>query len=65
LDSLKGFNGIGGKKIGVRFDNWVVDLTFLPIFIAVFLVPSILVEEDSTKSFTLFSYWLIQKILAW
>lgn len=65
MDSIKGFNGIGGKKLGVRFDNWVVDLTFLPIFIAVFLVPSILVEEDSTKSFTLFSYWLIEKILAW
>jgi hypothetical protein len=65
LDSLKGFNGIGGKKLGVRFDNWVVDLTFLPIFIAVFLVPSILVEEDSTKSFTLFSYWLVEKSLAW
>ena len=65
MDSLKGFNGIGGKKLGVRFDNWVVDLTFLPIFIAVFLVPSILVEEDSTKSFTLFSYWLVEKSLAW
>jgi len=65
LDSIKGFNGVGGKKLGVRFDNWVVDLTFLPIFIAVFLVPSILVEEDSTKSFMLFSYWLIEKILAW
>jgi len=65
LDSLKGFDGIGGKKLSVRFDNWVVDLTFLPIFIAVFLVPSILVEEDSTKTFTLFTYWLIEKILAW
>lgn len=65
MDSIKGFNGVGGKKLGVRFDNWVVDLTFLPIFIAVFLVPSILVEEDSTKSFMLFSYWLIEKILAW
>jgi len=65
LDSLKGLDGIGGKKLSVRFDNWVVDLTFLPIFIAVFLVPSILVEEDSTKTFTLFTYWLIEKILAW
>ena len=65
MDSLKGFDGIGGKKLAVRFDNWVVDLTFLPIFIAVFLVPSILVEEDSTKTFTLFTYWLIEKILAW
>lgn len=65
MDLIKGFNGIGGKKLGIRFDNWVVDLTLLPIFITVFLVPSILVEEDSTKSLTLFSYWLIEKILAW
>jgi len=65
LDSIKGFNGIGGKKLGIRFDNWVVDLSVLPIFIAVFLVPSILQESESTKSFTIFSHWLILKIFAW
>ena len=65
MDSVKGFNGIHGKKLGIRFDNWVVDLSFLPIFIAVFLVPSILVELESTKSFTIFSQWLILKIFAW
>jgi hypothetical protein len=65
LDTTKVFSGIGGKNLGLRFDNWVLDLTFLPIFILVFLVPSVLIEADSTKFFTFFSYWVILKIFAW
>ena len=65
MDTTKFFTGIGGKNLGLRFDNWVLDLTFLPIFIVVFLVPSVFIEADSTKSFTLFSYWVIEKIFAW
>lgn len=65
MDTTKVFTGIGGKNLGLRFDNWVIDLTFLPIFIVVFLVPSVFIEVDSTKSFTLFSYWVIEKIFAW
>ena len=65
MDSIHGFKGIGGKKIEIRLDNWVIDLTFLPVFIGVFLVPSVLIEPNSTKSFTLFSDWLIEKILSW
>ena len=65
MDTTKFFTGISGKNLGLRFDNWVLDLTFLPIFIVVFLVPSVFIEADSTKSFTLFSYWVIEKIFAW
>ena len=65
MDSIHGFTGIGGKKIEIRLDNWVIDLTFLPVFIAVFLVPSVLIQPNSTKSFAHFSDWLIEKILSW
>lgn len=65
MNTIKGFKGIGGKKLAIRLDNWVLDLTFLPFFVPIFLIPSISLEENSLSSFSVFSHWVTEKILAW
>lgn len=65
MDTIKGFKGVGGKKLAIRLDNWVLDLIFLPFFVPIFLIPSISLEENSLNSFSVFSHWVAEKILAW
>ena len=65
MNTIKGFNGIGGKKLSIRLDNWILDLTFLPVFVPIFLTPSISLEENSLSTFSVFSRWVAEKILAW
>jgi hypothetical protein len=61
----KSLNGIGEKKLPIRFDNWEIDLTALPFFMATFLIPSISLESNSLASPSYFLSWLIEKILGW
>ena len=51
--------------LGIRFDNWVIDTTFLPIFIFVFVVPVTYIEINQNFSIGLFALWFVEKIIVW
>ena len=51
--------------LGIKFDNWVLDIKFLPLFIVVFIFPAAFHETWVDFKFGIFLTWLFEKAVVW
>jgi len=51
--------------LGIKFDNWVLDIKLLPIFLCVFIFPAAFNEIWLEFKFSIFLIWLFEKAVVW
>ena len=53
------------KFLEIKFNNWVIDVSLLPLFIFVFIPPASYAELNRNWTPETFILWIIEKTLAW